>query len=87
MAPADSQAGREEPPALFRPRLGQLYGAPGGREREVCMTRVILIHYPDRRESEEANVLAIGQGIAQLLHEVSLRVESPERTLLEGARE
>jgi len=28
-----------------------------------------------------------GQGIAQLLHEVSLRVEGPQLTLLEGARE
>jgi len=62
VAPADSQASWDGPPALFQPRLGQLYGAHGERGREACMTRVILIHYPDRYESEEANALAKAAG-------------------------
>jgi len=62
MALANSRAGWEEPPALFPLLLGQLYGAFGGRGRESCMTRVILIHYPDRYESEEANALAKAGG-------------------------
>ncbi|MGD1054477.1 MAG: GTPase HflX [Nitrososphaerales archaeon] len=33
-----------------------------GGGREVCVTRVILIHYPDRYEAEEANALAKAGG-------------------------